>query len=234
MSEPLVSVQSLRLQRGEFTLDVPDWQVRPGSVVGLVGPNGPGKTTLLRLLPGLDPCPRGSVRVFGLDPVDEGPRVRLQLGFMADDQPVFRLRIGKLLETLSGYWPSWDERRVEELLERFELNPGKGVWELSKGEATRIRLVCAMAFRPRLLVLDEPATGLDVRGRRQLLEAVLDIVRDEGRSVIISSHQLVDLQRIADELLVLDKGQVVQQGPTDELVGDARSLEEALIAWGAA
>lgn len=234
MSEPLVRVDKLRLSRGSFTLDVPSWEVRPGTVVGVVGPNGAGKTTLLRLLPGLDPCPRGSLRVFGLDPVDQGAAVRLDLGYMWDDQPVFRLPVGKLMRMLSGYWPSWDEALVEQLLRRFELDPDKGVWELSKGQGTRLRLVCAMAFRPRLLVLDEPATGLDVRGRHQLLESVLDIVRDEARSVVVSSHQLADVHRISDELLVLHQGQVVQQGPTHTLVGEDQSLEEALVDWGAA
>jgi ABC-2 type transport system ATP-binding protein len=108
------------------------------------------------------------------------------------------------------------------------------VAQLSKGQGTRIRLVLAMAFRPRVLVLDEPATGLDLAGRRSLLRSVLDVVRDPQRTVIVSSHQLQDVERIADRLLVLDAGQVIQQGPTADLVGDDRTLEEAMVSWGAA
>ena len=91
-----------------------------------------------------------------------------------------------------------------------------------------------MAFRPRLLVLDEPAAGLDLSGRRRLLESVLDVVRDQERSVLVSSHQLNDLERLADRLLVLARGRVVQQGETVALVGEGRTLEEAVEAWGAA
>ncbi|MEM6925942.1 MAG: hypothetical protein AAF602_03350 [Myxococcota bacterium] len=90
-----------------------------------------------------------------------------------------------------------------------------------------------MAHRPRLLLLDEPATGLDVAGRRALLQSVLEVVRDPACSVVVSSHQLVDLERVVDHLLVLHEGTVMKQGPIDRLVGDARSLEEAMIAWGA-
>ena len=90
-----------------------------------------------------------------------------------------------------------------------------------------------MAFRPQVLVLDEPATGLDVGGRRALLESVLEVVRDPARSVIVSSHMLADVQRIADRLLVITGGQVVKDGRTDELVGEGRTLEEALEDWGA-
>jgi len=104
----------------------------------------------------------------------------------------------------------------------------------AKGQGTRIRLITAMAFKPRLLVLDEPATGLDVGGRRSLLKSVLDVVRDRERSVIVSSHMLADVERIADRLLVLDEGRVVKDGRTDNLVGDHRTLEEALVDWGAA
>jgi ABC-2 type transport system ATP-binding protein len=91
-----------------------------------------------------------------------------------------------------------------------------------------------MAFRPRLLVLDEPATGLDVAGRRSLLESVLEAVRDPERSVIVSSHMLADVERIADRLLVLEEGRVVKDGRTDDMVGEHRTLEEAMVDWGAA
>ena len=91
-----------------------------------------------------------------------------------------------------------------------------------------------MAFKPRLLLLDEPAAGLDLAGRHGLLRTVLAVVRDPERSVIVSSHLLQDAERITDRLLVIDHGKVVQEGPTDELVGHERTLEEALMAWGAA
>ena len=119
------------------------------------------------------------------------------------------------------------------MLDRFELSPAQKVWELSHGQGTRLRLITAMAFRPTLLVLDEPAAGLDLAGRRSLLESVLDVVRDPQRSVVFSSHALHDVERIADRLLVLNRGNVVRDGATDALVGEGRTLEEALEAWGA-
>ena len=233
-NEALVRVQNLALRRGSFSLELEDWQVEPGMVVGLVGPNGAGKTTLLQVLAGLLPVARGPVSVFGLDPWTHPVPVRSSLGFMSDDMPLFAMHIGQLLRVLSGYYPTWDPALVQDLLERFDLDPKKKVMDLSKGQSTRIRLITAMAFRPRLLLLDEPASGLDLGGRRTLLESVLEVVRDPERSVIVSSHRLTDVERIADRLLVLNQGRVIKEGATDELVGETRTLEEALISWGAA
>jgi len=230
---PLIEVRDLVVRRGAFALALSGWQVEPGQVVGVVGPNGAGKTTLLEALGGLRPVTSGSIRVFGRDPWRE-PEVRAALGFASDDMPVFDLRVGPLLRLLSGYYPTWDAGLVESLLERFKLDPTAKAHTLSKGQGTKLRLVAAMAFRPRVLVLDEPATGLDLAGRRSLLESVLDVVRDPGRAVIVSSHQLLDVQRIADRLLVINEGRVVREGATDALVGEGRTLEEAIEAWGAA
>ncbi len=230
----LVDVQGLRIRRNGFVLEVPEWRIEPGEVVGLVGPNGAGKTTLLEALAGLRPVTSGAVRVFGRDPWHDPVTVRSGLGFMSDDMPLFDMKIGPLMRMLSGYYPSWDAELVEELLRRFKLEPGAHVRKLSKGQGTRVRLVTAMAFRPHVLLLDEPATGLDLAGRRSLLESVLDIVQSPKRSVVISSHMLSDVERIADRLLVLDRGTVVRQGATSELVGDTQTLEEAMEAWGAA
>jgi ABC-2 type transport system ATP-binding protein len=233
-SEALIVLEDVRARRGGFALSVPSWRVPAGAVVGVVGPNGAGKTTLLELLPGLSPRDGGRILVDGHDPARDPAAVRTALGFMSDEMPLFDLRVDRLLRTLSGYYAAWDEALVAELMRRFELDPRRHVRRLSKGEGTRLRLVCAMAFQPRVLVLDEPATGLDVSGRRALLQVVLDVVRDPARSVVISSHQLGDVERIADRLLVLSAGQVVREGPTDDLVGEGRTLEEALLSWGAA
>jgi ABC-2 type transport system ATP-binding protein len=231
--DSLVSAESLLVRRGGFALRVPQWNVAAGEVVGIVGPNGAGKTTLLETIAGFRQVDTGGISVLGFDPWQDPVAVRSSLGFMTDDLPIFSMRIGDLLRTLSGYYATWDADLVQELLTRFELDAQKKTGELSRGEGTRVRLIAAMAFRPQLLVLDEPAAGLDLSGRHALLESVLGVVRDPSRSVIFSSHLLHDVERISDRLLVLDRGNVIRDGRTDSLVGDGRTLEEALEAWGA-
>ncbi len=234
MSADLIKLSQVVRKQGAFELRVPSWRVGPGEVVGLVGPNGAGKTTLLRLVAGLDSPTGGEIAVVGLDPVREHTRVRSQCAFMWDDQPVFKAPIGRMLHLLSGYYPSWDSALVETLLERFDLSPQATPGQLSRGQGTRLRLLIALAWRPRVLLLDEPAAGLDLSGRQALLESVIEVAGSGDRSVVISSHQLADVERICDRLLVLNKGQVVQEGPTDTLVATERTLEEAMVAWGAA
>ncbi len=230
----LVQAEGVVVLRGSFRLELPAWQVAPGQVVGLVGPNGAGKTTLLETVAGLRPIDGGRLRVFGLDPWRHPVEVRQALGFMSDDMALFDLRVDRLLRMLSGYYPAWDGELVGRLLERFEIDPRSRASALSRGQGTRLRLVAAMAFRPRLLVLDEPAAALDLGGRRRLLESVLEVVKDPQRSVLVSSHALPDVERVADRLLVLDRGRVVRDGETAQLVGEGRTLEEAIEAWGAA
>ncbi len=230
----LVSVRGLVVRRGRFRLEVPAWRVGPGEVVGVVGPNGAGKTTLLEALGGLRPISEGELRVFGLDPWRHPVEVRSALGFMSDEMAVFDLRIDRLLRLISGYYPSWDGALAEKLVRRFEVDTDRKAGELSRGQGSRLRLVMAMAFRPRLLLLDEPASGLDLSGRRRLLESVLDVARDPERSVLISSHLLHDVERVTDRLLVLRSGSVLRDGDTAALVGEGRTLEEAFVEWGAA
>ncbi len=234
---PLVEVKHLRIERDSFTLSVPDWTVQPGQIVGVVGPNGAGKTTLLQQLAGIKaPMAKdssGHVSVFGVSPFEHTAHVRSGLGYMRDDLPLFLMSINKLLRLVSGYYRSWDKNFALELMERFELDGKANTISLSKGEGTRLRLVLAMAFRPKVLVLDEPGTGLDLAGRRKLIREVLDIGGDSGRAVIISSHQIDDLERMVDHVLALSKGQVVANGAIEEIVGDDQTLEEAMIRWGA-
>lgn len=234
MPDALIQINDVHRRHGDFELHVPQWTVQPGEVVGLVGPNGVGKTTLLRLLAGIDKPDTGTVSVLGMHPVKDYVEVRSRCAFMTDDQPVFSMRIRQLLKLVSGYYPSWDAEHVDELLKRFELDPKAYTQALSRGQGTRLRLLIAMAFRPDLLLLDEPGAGLDLAGRRELLKSVVEIAGGGQRSVIISSHHLGDIERICDRLLVLNNGQVLRDGAADELIEDGQTLEDAMFAWGAA
>lgn len=234
LTSPLITIDGLRHTRGSFTLNIPDWTLERGQVVGLVGPNGAGKTTLLRLLAGFDAPSNGTVSVLGLNPVSDLPRVRQQLGYLSDEQPLFAMTVARLLHVLSGYYPTWDAALVSELLERFELTGAQRVDALSRGAQTRLRIILALAHRPSVVLLDEPGLGLDLAARKTLLRTIIDVAGDGDRSVVLSSHRLEDVARITDRLLVLQAGDVVQDGPTDSLVNDHETLEERLMAWGAA
>lgn len=229
-SESPFVIADLVARRGDFTLDVPALSAGVGTVIGLVGRNGAGKSTLLQVLAGLHRCDRGTVRVFGLDPWKDGDRVRLRTGWMSDDMPIWALRIDELLRALRGFYPTWDDALVSSLLDRLELDPRRRVQTLSKGEHTRIRLLITLAFKPDLVLLDEPATGLDVPARRALLELILGVVRDGTRTVVISSHQVDDIERIADRVLLIERGRITADGTASEVAGSSPNLEERLAA----
>jgi len=226
----VVTIDGLRVRRGAFLLDIPRLSLERGTVIGLVGRNGAGKSTLLQVLAGLVPSDAGTVRVLGLDPWRQGAEVRSRTGWMSDDMPLWAMRIDDLLASLAGFYRTWDPDLAAELCRRLELDPKRGVGSLSKGEQTRIRLVVTLAFRPELVLLDEPATGLDVPARRALLDLVLGVVRDGTRTVILSSHQIDDVERIADRVLLLEGGRLVADGTAAEVAAGAPNLEERLAA----
>jgi ABC-2 type transport system ATP-binding protein len=230
----IIDIHDLNVRRGGFSLTVPRFTVQPGEIVGVVGPNGAGKTTLLECLAGLLPRDSGQVSVLGKDPAKDPVAVRSQTGFVAPNQPVFDLRIGELLKLVSGYYRTWDHALAETIRDRFELDPNQRSSRLSLGQGTRLRILLAMAFRPKLLLLDEPASGLDLSARRALMTMVLEFVEGGDTAILLSSHRLGDVERLSERLLVIERGNVVRNGTTDELVGDERTLEEALLSWGAA
>jgi len=223
-----IELQEVTVVRGGFTLDIPRLEIEPGTVVGLVGRNGAGKTTLLETLVGLLAPSRGTVRVLGLDPIDDLVAVRQRTALMTDDMPIFSMRAGTLLRSLAPFYPTWDGALAADLLRRFEIDPRHAVGEMSKGEGTRIRLVVSLAFRPAVLLLDEPATGLDVPSRRRMLGEVLEVVKDPQRTVVISSHQVHDIERIADRIVLLDHGRILADGTPAQVCGEGRTLEDVL------
>jgi ABC-2 type transport system ATP-binding protein len=193
-------------------------QVRRGRVFGLVGANGAGKTTLIKHLLGRLKAESGSVRVFGFDPVADPVAVLSRLGYLSEnrDLPAW-MRVDELLRYTEAFYPKWDPAYAEELRRQFGLDPRAKIKTLSRGENAKAGLLIALAFRPELLLLDEPSSGLDPVVRRDILEAIIRTVADEGRTVIFSSHLLEEVERVADDLAMMFNGRVVLAGELENV-----------------
>ncbi|MEM1450134.1 MAG: ABC transporter ATP-binding protein [Planctomycetota bacterium] len=205
-------------ERGARVLSDVDLGVDPGEVVGLLGANGAGKTTLIRIALGMLRPQGGEVRVFGLDPKREPVETKRRVGYVSEDQvlPPY-LRVGDVLGMHAELFDDWDPALAQRLSERFELEPKRRVSMLSKGQARRVAVVSAIAHRPELLVLDEPAGGLDPAARREMLETALEFLADEGSAILFSSHHMADVERIAGRVALLDRGHMVVDQDLDDL-----------------
>jgi ABC-2 type transport system ATP-binding protein len=237
--DPVVSVKRLCVRFGRRTiLDGLDLDVPRGSVTALVGRNGAGKSTLLRVLVGALVPQAGTVRVLGLDPAREGPRVRARIGYVPDhiDVPSW-MRARDWLAFVERFYPSWNELERRRWLDILALDDGSKVSELSKGARTKLALVAALSHGPELLLLDEPFSGLDVGVRHAITTAVLTSLRDESRSVLLVSHSIPDLERLADRVAVLSDGRIERAGELEVLGRTERGgvdLESTLLALPAA
>ena len=210
----VVSVSGLsRRFRTKLALDQVSVEIGRGQVFGLVGANGAGKTTLLRHLLGLLKPAEGSVRVFGLDPVSEPAAVLGRIGFLSEDRDLPPwMRVRELIRYSRAFYPKWDPAYAEHLREQFQLDPGALIKDLSRGELAKAGLLVALAHRPELLVLDEPSSGLDPVVRREMLEAIVRAVAEEGRTVLFSSHLLDEIERVSDQIAMMAAGRVVLHG----------------------
>lgn len=189
-----------------------------GGVYGLVGNNGAGKTTLLKHVLGLHRAKEGTVRVFGHDPQREPTEVLRRLGYLSEDRDLPGwMRVWELLRYLRAFYPNWDPAYAQELCETFGLEQQALVSRLSRGELAQAGLICALAHRPELLVLDEPSSGLDPIVRRDILTAIIRTVADEGRTVIFSSHLLDEVERVADRVAMLHDGKLVLENTLDAI-----------------
>jgi len=222
MEHAVVDVNELSRAFAQKTaLDGVSFHATAGQVYGLVGSNGAGKTTLLKHLLGLLRATSGSVRVFGLDPVKDPVGVLGRVGYLSEERELPEwMSIEELMRYTQAYHPSWDAAYERELLGTFALDRSKKIKELSKGMRAQAGLIAAVAHRPQLLILDEPSSGLDVVVRRDILDAVVRAVADDGRTVIFSSHLLDEVERMSDHVTLMHQGRVALSGVLDEVRRD--------------
>ncbi len=203
-------------------------RIPAGSVTALVGPNGAGKTTLLQLAAGITSPTSGQLETLGWSPRGNPMMVLPRIGFVAQDHPLYRgfsladiLKFGRKLNA------RWDDQLALRRLKTLRLKPSQRIGKLSGGQQAQVALTLALAKRPELLLLDEPAAALDPLARREFLQALMEAVVEEGVTVLLSSHILADLERVCDHLVILSRSRVALTGSTDELVRSHRLLTGA-------
>jgi ABC-2 type transport system ATP-binding protein len=205
--------------RGRRVLDGVTFSMREGEVVGLLGRNGAGKTTLINIAMGLLHPHAGTVRAFGISPTKDPVAVKKRVGYVSEDQILPpNMTLPELAALHRRLFRRWDDALEKQLLERFGLAGNtKKVGRMSKGEARQVALVCAVCHRPELLILDEPAGGLDPATRREFLETSIQLLNREGSAILFSSHQTTDVERLAGRVLLLDGGRVLVDSGMDEI-----------------
>jgi ABC-2 type transport system ATP-binding protein len=238
LTEPVINVSELTRRFGAKTaLDSVSVSMPRGAVYGLVGANGAGKTTLIKHILGLLRAESGSVRVFGLDPVADPVAVLSHIGYLSEenDLPGW-MSVDELIRYSRAFYPAWDDEYAEGLRQRFALDPAAKIKTLSKGQKARMGLLIALAYRPDLLVLDEPSSGLDPIVRRDILGAIIRTIAHEGRTVLFSSHLLEEVEQVADHVTMINRGKIVLSaalGAIREMHrvdGRVPSLDEIFVA----
>jgi ABC-2 type transport system ATP-binding protein len=217
MAAHIVEVDDLCRQFGNtLALDHVNYRAGEGKVYGLVGVNGAGKTTLMKHLLGLLRATSGSVRIFGQDPVRHPVEALGHIGYLSEERDLPEwMSIDQLLRYTRAYYPNWDNDYAYELLKTFNLDSSNKVKNLSKGMRAQVGLVAAVAHRPPLLLLDEPSSGLDAVVREDILNAIVQTVSDEGRTVIFSSHLLEEVEQMSDHITMIHAGRMVLDGDLD-------------------
>ena len=226
MRESVIKVSELTRRFGAKTaLASVSLSMPRGAVYGLVGANGSGKTTLIKHILGLLRAESGSVRVFGLDPVADPVAVLSRIGYLSEENDVPGwMRVDELIRYSRAFYPAWDDVYAEQLRQAFALDPAAKIKNLSKGQKARAGLLIALAYRPELLVLDEPSSGLDPIVRRDILGAVIRTIANEGRTVLFSSHLLEEVEQVADHVTMIHQGAIALSEPLDEIKESHRCL----------
>jgi len=214
-----LEIRGLRKSFKNFSLGPLDLTVPTGSIYGFVGPNGAGKTTTIDLIFGMGAKSDGSIRVLGLDHIKDEVAMKRQVGYVSPElnyQPW--AKVGRAIQFVRGFYPTWDEAYCQQLMDTFQLDRGQRIMTLSFGAKIKLALLLALAWRPKLLVLDEPTVGLDAISKQQVFGELLAAVRNEDRTVFISSHGITDLERFADHVGMIKNGRMVFEGEIGEVV----------------
>lgn len=220
-----IEIRGLSKRFPRFELGPLDLTVPAGAMYGLVGPNGAGKTTTLDLIFGLGLRDAGDIRVLGLDhKKDEVAMKRIAAYVSPHTSYVPWKFVGRAIQFIRGFYPEWDQDYCDDLLQRFRIDKEDKIATLSLGNAIKLGVVLALARRPKVLIMDEPTMGLDAISKRELFAELLALMGDEEHTVLISSHNLTDLERFTDHIGIINNGKLLLEGATDHLLENHRQI----------
>ena len=230
MSDPFV-IETAALKKdfdGIEALRGLSLQVPSGSIYGFLGRNGAGKTTTIKILLGLCRPTSGSARVFGLaaDDPEASVAIRRRVAFVSEEKDLYDyMTVGEMIAFTRPFYPRWRDDREQHLLGRFELPRDRKVKGLSRGMRTKLALLLALGRGAELLILDEPTSGLDPAMTDEVLQALVAHVTGEQMTVFFSSHQIAEVDQIADQIAIIDRGQAVVSGSLDDLRQHFRRIQ---------
>lgn len=202
-----------------FQLDALSFRLEQGQIMGFVGPNGAGKSTTIKLIMGLIEADAGDVTVLGHRMPTEQALAKRDIAYVADGMGLHgNASLAWHINFVRSMVPHWDPAYAAVLLKHFNLHTDQAIKNLSTGERTKALLLLALARRPRLLVLDEPTTGLDPVARHEILGELADVMLDDGRSVLFSSHNTRDVEQISDQITFIDRGRLVESSDKESFI----------------
>jgi ABC-2 type transport system ATP-binding protein len=219
MTEPFARARNLSkaFDDNEVLRDV-SFDVDPGDVVGVLGKNGAGKTTLLELMLGFTPATSGEIQVFGHESYRLPGSAKSRIGFVPQQEELIRqISVRDQISVICSFYESWDAKLIERLVETWEIDPKARVGNLSVGQRQKLSILLALGHRPDLLILDEPVASLDPLARRHFLEQIVEVSAGGDRAVVLSSHIVSDIERLANRIWILKENRLHWCGEFDSL-----------------
>jgi ABC-2 type transport system ATP-binding protein len=202
-----------------FLLDNISLELPAGSILGFIGANGAGKSTTIRILMGLVRQDSGAVEVLGHSMPADQVAAKQKIGFVSEDMRLYSATtLAWHMNFMASIYPDWNQAYADKLVQRFDLKPQQKIKGLSHGQRVKAALLLALAHQPRLLVLDEPTTGLDPVARREVLAELMAVLADEERTILFSSHNTLDVEQISDRIAFIDRGRIIDFADKESLL----------------
>jgi len=214
-----LEVNNLSKNYKEFSLQNLSFSLEPGFIMGFIGPNGAGKSTTIKLIMNLIKKDGGEIKVFGMDHLKHEKEIKEKIGFVYDQNHFYEdLTLAEMKKIIAPFYKSWDEEDFQKYLKQFNLSLKQKIKELSKGMKMKYSLALALSHHAELIIMDEPTSGLDPIIRSELLEVLYEIIQDDRKSILFSTHILRDLDKVADYITFINDGELVFSQAKDKIL----------------